>query len=56
MYGLKPVPFTIQTLSLSLGDPAAANDFVAVVEDGRLAGRNGALRLVECGDDFSRFG
>src|SRR6185369_5839478 len=33
--------------------PAAANDFVAVIEDGRLAGSDGALRLVERGDDFA---
>lgn len=33
-------------------DPAAADYFVAVVEHGGLAGCDGALRVVERGDDF----
>src|SRR6202035_3680923 len=33
----------------SLSDPAAADDLVALIEDGGLAGGDGALRLVEGG-------
>src|SRR6185369_7578216 len=32
---------------LALHDPAAANNLVAVVEDGRLAGCDGSLRFIE---------
>jgi len=35
-----------------LDDPAAADYFVAVVEDGGLAGGDGALGFVEGGKDF----
>ena len=42
-------PFTERPIS-ELADPAAADDYIAVVEDCRLAWRDGALRLVE-GDE-----
>ena len=35
-----------------LEDPAAADDLVAIVEDGGLVGRDGALRLVKNREDF----
>ncbi len=37
---------------MALCDPAAADHNVAVVENRGLAGRDGALRLVEGGEDF----
>jgi hypothetical protein len=41
-----------RTRRVGLDDPAAADYFVAVVEDGGLAGGDGALGLVEGGEDF----
>jgi hypothetical protein len=39
--------------SFALSDPAAADNYVAIVEDGGLAGRDGALRLVEGDEDLA---
>jgi hypothetical protein len=41
--------FCLQTTS---ADPAAAYDFVVLIEDGGLAGGDGSLRLVEGGVDL----
>ena len=41
-----------QSPSFALSNPAAADDNVAIVEDRGLAGRDGALRLVEGDEDF----
>ena len=49
-YGLKPVPFKDRSarayFNRLLDDPAAADDFVAIVEDSGLAWGYGALRFV----------
>jgi hypothetical protein len=38
----------------NLSDPATADYNLAIVEYSRLAGRNGALRVIECSENFVR--
>src|SRR5271157_1512336 len=47
---------TIKFLLRGVLDPTAADDDVTVVEDGGLAGGDGALRLVKGNSDFVRPG
>ena len=48
-----PFASSTQSSSFALSDPAAADNYVAIVEDGGLAGRDGALRLVEGDEDLA---
>ncbi len=48
-----PFASSTQSPSFALSDPAAADNYVAIVEDGGLAGRDGALRLVEGDEDLA---